>query len=137
MREEKGVHNLLYVYAPNDPTNEDTWDIAYEEYYPGDDLVDIVAFDRYSTQAEYPDHLQEDCRAVANFSRYHDKVAAISETGILDGIQDVTDPMWCVGYIYRTTQIYTYQYYVLTAIVHACTPTSPNPNQTFLATPSM
>ena len=42
LREEKNVHQLLYVYAPNAPANE--WQVAYEEYYPGDDLVDIVGF---------------------------------------------------------------------------------------------
>ena len=92
LREEKNVHQLLYVYAPNAPANE--WQVAYEEYYPGDDLVDIVGFDRYAYQYDYPAGLLADCQKVANFSRHHDKIAAIAETGIKDGIQDVTDPMW-------------------------------------------
>ena len=92
LRDEKDVHQLLYVYAPNAPANG--WEEAYEEYYPGDDLVDIIGFDRYGYQDGYPAGLLADCQKVTNFSRHHNKIAAIAETGITGGIQDVTDPMW-------------------------------------------
>ena len=39
-----GVHNLIYVYSPNGPIESET---EYNERYPGDDYVDILAFDYY------------------------------------------------------------------------------------------
>jgi len=94
LREKKQVHNLLYVYAPDAPS--DRWEDAYENYYPGDDVVDIIGFDRYADQASYPEKLLADCQAVAHFAREHNKLSAIAETGILDGIQYVTDPNWFI-----------------------------------------
>jgi len=39
---EKGLDNLLWVYSPYEADNVD-------QYYPGDDYVDIVALDSYKT----------------------------------------------------------------------------------------
>ena len=84
--ESRGVHNFLYVYSPNGPvTYED-----YAERYPGDDYVDIVAFDYYDDYNSYPAEyseafmtsLNETCAAVKRFADEHGKVAAIAETGV-------------------------------------------------------
>lgn len=92
LRDVKQVHQLLYVYAPNSPS--DHWDRAYVHYYPGDDKVDLIGFDRYDTQAAYPTTLLADCREVVKFAKEKGKVPVIAETGITGGIQDVTDPLW-------------------------------------------
>ena len=84
--ESRGVHNFLYVYSPNGP-------VSYEDYaerYPGDDYVDIVAFDYYDDYNSYPAEysetfmtsLNETCAAVKRFADEHGKVAAIAETGV-------------------------------------------------------
>jgi mannan endo-1,4-beta-mannosidase len=45
LRDVKGLHHLLYAYAPNasGPTGVDT----YLAGYPGDEWVDVLGYDRY------------------------------------------------------------------------------------------
>ena len=43
LRDGRGLHNLLWVFCPNTPSDSWTWG----SYYPGDDFVDVVGFDRY------------------------------------------------------------------------------------------
>ncbi|MDO5294638.1 MAG: glycosyl hydrolase [bacterium] len=84
--EEKGVHNLLYVYSPNGPLASEE---EYLERYPGDEYIDIVAFDYYDDYNSYPaefnadffNNLEQSCNVVANIAKSHDKIPAISETG--------------------------------------------------------
>lgn len=83
----RGVHNFIYVYSPNGPLTSEE---EYVKRYPGDDYVDIVAFDYYndynSYPAEYSDSFMESlrttCQVVKSFADKHGKVAAISETGV-------------------------------------------------------
>ena len=85
--ESKGVNNFLYIYSPNGPIS------SVEEYgarYPGDQYVDIVAFDYYNDYAsltEYNvdaffDTMNASCAIVNEFAKAHDKIPAIAETGI-------------------------------------------------------
>lgn len=85
--EEKGVHNILYVYSPNGPfTDAD----SYLERYPGDDYVDILAFDYYDDYYSYPatadgtffTNLETTCQVVSQIAEEKGKVSAISETGV-------------------------------------------------------
>ncbi|MBO5209708.1 MAG: CIA30 family protein [Lachnospiraceae bacterium] len=85
--EAKGVHNMLYVYSPNGPlTSED----EYLSRYPGDEYVDILAFDYYDDYNEYPatsdgsffTNLEATCQVVASVAEQKGKIAAISETGV-------------------------------------------------------
>src|SRR5665648_1159720 len=43
LRETKNIHHLLYAYS----TDRFTTSEEYLERYPGDDLIDLVAFDLY------------------------------------------------------------------------------------------
>lgn len=43
---EKSLDNLLWVYSPKDDQGE------HADYYPGDDVVDIVGFDAYHTDLD-------------------------------------------------------------------------------------
>jgi mannan endo-1,4-beta-mannosidase len=43
--QERGLHNLLWVYAPNAQTGDSVRAVTH--YYPGEDLVDIVGLDHY------------------------------------------------------------------------------------------
>ena len=85
--ESKGVHNMLYVYSPNGPLESED---EYMTAYPGDAYVDILAFDYYNDFNTYPaspdtsffDHLDKTCQVVSSVAKKHDKLAAISETGV-------------------------------------------------------
>ncbi|MGN0482069.1 MAG: glycosyl hydrolase [Lachnospiraceae bacterium] len=81
-----GVNNFLYVYSPGGPV------LDTEKYllrYPGDDYIDIMAFDYYddynSYPAEYSDeffgNLEKTCTNLKTLADSRGKIAAISETG--------------------------------------------------------
>lgn len=83
----KGVHNILYVYSPNAPVTSEE---EYLERYPGDNYVDILAFDYYDDYNTYPatsdgsffENLDKTCEIVSNLAAKKGKLSAISETGV-------------------------------------------------------
>ncbi len=85
--EAKGVNNFLYVYSPNGPFS--TAD-QYLDRYPGDEYVDIIAFDYYDDYADvntytgdkFFDAFAETCSVVAQIAEEKGKIPAIAETGI-------------------------------------------------------
>lgn len=85
--QEKGVHNLLYVYSPNGPIGSET---AYLERYPGDEYVDVLGFDYYDdygdvtvyTGDEFFKNIGESCKVVAGLAAKKNKIPAIAESGI-------------------------------------------------------
>ena len=94
--QSKGVHNLIYVYSPNGPIS------GAEEYltrYPGDEYVDVLAFDYYDDYSTYPaafddsffKNLKTTCQVVSNLAAEKGKVAAISETGVRAMKKDGSD----------------------------------------------
>ncbi|WP_051235135.1 glycosyl hydrolase [Marinimicrobium agarilyticum] len=83
LRGEKGVHNFLYAYSPNAfwPATE----AAYEERYPGDQWVDVLAFDAYgpaSDNADWFQNVQDNAALVVRMAEARGKIAAIAEIGI-------------------------------------------------------
>jgi len=83
-----GLHNILWEYAPAKPSQD--YDSAFHDRYPGSDRIDIIAFDRYDYDYSYAEDILDDCRVVAEFAHEHNKLAAIGETGIFNGVQDET-----------------------------------------------
>lgn len=92
----KGVHNMLYVYSPNGPLATE------EEYfarYPGDEYVDILAFDYYDDYNTYPatadgsffENLDKTCQIVSSIAKKRGKLSAISETGVRVMKEDGSD----------------------------------------------
>ncbi len=85
--EQSGVHNLLWVYSPNGPL---TSEAAYMSYYPGDEYVDILAFDYYNDYNSYPasadnsffDSLDATCSIVSSIAAKRGKIPAIAECGV-------------------------------------------------------
>lgn len=85
--EQSGVHNLLWVYSPNGPV---TSEAAYMSYYPGDEYVDILAFDYYNDYNSYPaaadnsffDSLDTTCNIVSSIAAKRGKIPAIAECGV-------------------------------------------------------
>lgn len=93
LRDEKGVHNILYAYSPSKPAQlkEET----YETRYPGDEYVDIIGFDYYGPD-DYSHELIENCRLVVNLAKQKNKIAAITETGVSKGLQNTKIEDWYI-----------------------------------------
>lgn len=89
LRDEKGIHNVLYLYGPG---SEAATLEEYEERYPGDAYVDLVGFDTYDSNP-VPDEdgytFQDTFLGVMDltneFAEKHGKLFAVTETGISQG----------------------------------------------------
>ena len=86
LRDEKDVHNILYVYGPG---SEASSLAEYEERYPGDEYVDMVGFDSYDSNPvtdeegyTFLDNFENTVRLTDEFAKKHGKLFAVTETGI-------------------------------------------------------
>ena len=89
LRDEKGLHNLLYAYS-TDAVNTPE---EYLEHYPGDDYVDVLGIDDYQalrTDSTITDMTRR-LAMVVDLAEARDKIAALTETG-LEGVPD--DDWW-------------------------------------------
>ncbi len=79
LRDEKGLHNLLYCYSPDVFKDKD----HYLECYPGDEWVDILGLDDYHDLGEHgeSEKLVGRLRTVVELAQEKGKVAALTETG--------------------------------------------------------
>jgi mannan endo-1,4-beta-mannosidase len=80
LRNEKGIHQLLFSYSTDQFNSKE----QYLEFYPGDDYVDIIAFDDYHSirNADQREKLKYRLRTVTEIARSKNKVSALSETGL-------------------------------------------------------
>ncbi len=90
LRDELGVRNLLYAFSPDCKfENED--DLMAR--YPGDEFVDIIAFDDYNDfrplGANDPSLALKRSIIITNAAKKRGKIAAMSETG-LEAVTDTT-----------------------------------------------
>lgn len=86
LRDEKDVHNLLYVYGPG---SEAASIAEYEERYPGDAYVDMVGFDSYDSNPvsdeegyTFGTNFANTVRLTDEFAKKHGKLFGVTETGI-------------------------------------------------------
>ena len=83
LRDVKDVHNFLYIYSPNGPFDSIE---QYESRYPGDEYIDIIAFDMYHDNPTETDgwmnSFQETVELVQSVAQKHGKLATVSETGM-------------------------------------------------------
>ncbi len=84
LRDTKGVHSFLYVYAPNGPVTNAN---AYLSRYPGDNYVDVLGFDYYcddagESTANFMNRLRQSCIIVSDLAASRGKVSAVCETGV-------------------------------------------------------
>jgi mannan endo-1,4-beta-mannosidase len=77
LRNEKNIHHLLYAYS----TDRFATEADYLERYPGDDLIDMVAFDLYDRGPDYPATLGNCAKLVSKIGAEKGKIAAVSEAG--------------------------------------------------------
>ena len=80
--QQKGIHNLIYVYNTSDYKTKE----EFLEYYPGADYADVLSFDKY----QYTDPLKdnsfvEDCqkqfKIMNEVAQEQHKIMALAETG--------------------------------------------------------
>ena len=100
LRNEKGVHNMLFAFAPSQVTDHPNGGF---DRYPGDDYVDVVGVDRYDTDEtekgkknsdNYTQAILADARFLVNFAEEHGKVAAITESGVKKGLNNTKSDDW-------------------------------------------
>lgn len=79
LRDEKGLHNLLYVYSTDVHNSEE----EYLARYPGDEYVDVLGFDDYQSlrRDETVPLLTERMVRVVKLAQERGKLAAYTETG--------------------------------------------------------
>lgn len=88
LRKEKGQHQLLIVYSPDKFSSAE----EYLRYYPGDDYVDILAFDDYGGMKDRVS-MQGPVRSLKildSLGTVHNKLTAFSETGQ----ETIPDSLW-------------------------------------------
>ncbi|MFR9532606.1 MAG: sulfatase-like hydrolase/transferase [Rikenellaceae bacterium] len=91
LRDELGVRNALYAFSPDCKFESEEELLAR---YPGDDYVDVIAFDEYwdfrPDGANDPSLALKKSRIISAVAAKRGKIAAMSETGL----EGVTDPTW-------------------------------------------
>lgn len=99
LRDEKGVHNLLYCYSPDVFTDKE----HYLQCYPGDEYVDILGLDDYHDliPENDPSELTRRLRLLVEMADEKNKVAALTETG-LEGIPVAT---WWTEYLLKNIKV--------------------------------
>lgn len=74
---KNGVKNVIFCWSPDTRLTD--------EYYPGDDYVDIIGLDVYEPGCSpyHPDSVYvAETRKLLDFARIHHKIPAITETGL-------------------------------------------------------
>ncbi len=77
LQDEKEIHHLLYSYSTDRFKTID----EYLERYPGDDIIDIVAFDLYDRGRSFLPTLKNCAEKVSKYAKEKGKIAAVSEAG--------------------------------------------------------
>lgn len=81
LRDEKGLHNLIWAYSP-DMCHLSSRD-DYMEYWPGDEFVDILGLDAYDRDGEDYGHRGLQMVRMANvIAKEKNKFFALTETGL-------------------------------------------------------
>lgn len=87
-----GCRNIVWAYSPNLADQTETVE-HYEQFYPGDDVVDLLGIDIYQREpdnAQYQKWLRSELDVVKQVGAKHRKLIALTETGY----NDVPDPKW-------------------------------------------
>jgi mannan endo-1,4-beta-mannosidase len=102
LRETKNIHHLLYSYSTDRFTSQE----EYLERYPGDDLIDLVAFDLYDRGPDYSQTLGNCAKMVSKIAADKGKIGAVSEAG-----GPITDnPEWWTKVLLKSLSPYELSY---------------------------
>ena len=101
LRDEKGVHNILYAFSPDNSYNTSA---AYLERYPGDNFVDILGMDNYedfnNKGTAGATNANNKLKYLSDLAISKNKIAALTETGYR--VTSTTPPIsnWFSTYLY-------------------------------------
>lgn len=93
LRDEKGLHHLLYSYSTDRFSGEE----EYLERYPGDEYVDLLGYDDYHSftrKSEIPNGINS-LRILAELSKEKDKPFALTEMGL----ESIPVPEWWTEHV--------------------------------------
>ena len=108
--QQKGVHNLIYVYNTGGfNTKED-----FLSSYPGDNYADILSFDNYQNNddkdgAKFIGQTQNQFKILNEIANEHHKLMAFAEAGY----EAVADPKWWTGTLSKAISGYKISYVLL------------------------
>jgi hypothetical protein len=77
LRDTRNIHHLLYAYSTDRFQTQE----EYLERYPGDDIIDMLAFDLYDRSPDFPVTLKNCAAIVSRLAAERNKIAAVSEAG--------------------------------------------------------
>ncbi|SFH11839.1 glycoside hydrolase family 26 protein [Pedobacter insulae] len=89
LRNEQGLHNLIIVYNTNSFADE----TEFLEKYPGDDMADVLSFDKYQFTANsqaFITSTRAELEILVRLAKAKNKLSAFAETGY----EAVPDPQW-------------------------------------------
>lgn len=89
LKDKKNVHSFLYAFSPSKPENTERYNLTY----PGDDYVDILGYDCYLSPGS-DENISGYSSIVVNLAKQKGKIAAITEVGCREGIQNATNKNW-------------------------------------------
>lgn len=81
LRDQKGLHNLLYAYSPDSLPGNRKADYLWG--YPGDDFVDVLGYDHYCQDVA---EALSGLRIIVALAEERGKLPAFTETGVPDGL---------------------------------------------------
>jgi mannan endo-1,4-beta-mannosidase len=100
LKNEKKVHNLIYVYSPDRSRIDiNDFDNGYLWGYPGDAYVDVMGLDNYwdlghtantASLEEQSTHLRTSLEYLVKLADARGKIAALTETGA----EKIPNPRW-------------------------------------------
>ena len=105
LRGEKGLHNLIFAYSPDEIhfiwNPESDYRSIYMEFWPGDDYVDILGLDAYDSPGRrFTEVTPYLCKLVARMAEEKGKIAALTEFGIENNNPEhssYSNPTWWTG----------------------------------------
>lgn len=102
LRDQKNIHNLLYIYSPDKVSTIE----EYLERYPGDEYVDVLGLDLYhrgeSKPEQYIEIVQHTLGLIKHESQLRNKPFVFSETGL----SQLTLPNWFTQVLYKAIEKY-------------------------------
>lgn len=103
LKNTKGIHNLLYAFAPD---NSYTTSTNFLSRYPGDDYVDVIGMDNYGdfdNQGQAgSDRANAKLKIVSDLAKAKVKIAALTETGYRVTASNSPITNWFSTYLYHS-----------------------------------
>lgn len=110
LQQEKNIHHLLYVYNTADFNSK----ASFLEYYPGDDVVDLISFDSYqhgdaSHSESFSKSIDRKLSILGEVAKERNKIPTIGETGY----EKIPDANWWTGTLWKAMEKHRISYVLI------------------------